>query len=332
MLLLIGLCWTLSHTLVYLFPHYYFSELAISFLPYSIVGHIVFFALLVKILIDKKWTQKIKKIAFLTLLLITALWVNDISKYRTIYTDETANISSEEEKVSFLYANIYYKNEQFSWLLSIIESNKPDIIMFVEYAKIHDKVLVSLLKKEYPYRNVYMGGKNFDGDVIYSRYPLSLVEHSVERWSRSFSHVKVKNLKKDLDLVLVHTSAPVSPIFFEMRTQQIQKLTTILKEYYAEESSLTDRNIIVLGDFNISPWSAWYHTLDQAMQWLWLYNNSTNLQKTQYNNILFPYTRCHEIVTVFCSQIDHIRSNSNSIVLKNIDIPWSDHNGFIGSI
>jgi endonuclease/exonuclease/phosphatase (EEP) superfamily protein YafD len=58
-----------------------------------------------------------------------------------------------------LYANIYYKNKDFSGLISTITQHQPDIVLLVEYAKIHDEVLAPLLKAEYPYVSRYVGGK-----------------------------------------------------------------------------------------------------------------------------------------------------------------------------
>jgi endonuclease/exonuclease/phosphatase (EEP) superfamily protein YafD len=58
-----------------------------------------------------------------------------------------------------LYANIYYKNKDFSGLVSTIENYQPDIVLLVEYAKIHDEVLTPLLKEKYPYVSRYVGGK-----------------------------------------------------------------------------------------------------------------------------------------------------------------------------
>jgi endonuclease/exonuclease/phosphatase (EEP) superfamily protein YafD len=68
----------------------------------------------------------------------------------------------------------------------------------------------------------------------------------------SFSHVTIKKEKKEFDIALVHTSAPVSPSFFNMREKQMDKLSEILQNYY---TTTTQKNIMVIGDFNVAPWS-----------------------------------------------------------------------------
>jgi endonuclease/exonuclease/phosphatase family metal-dependent hydrolase len=203
--------------------------------------------------------------------------------------------------------------------------------MFVEYAKIHDDALSDILDKEYPYKNRYVGGKHFDGDIILSRYPIKKIEHQVLPWSRSFTHVRLKKENVPLDIALIHTSAPVSSELFDQRNQQMDKLIEILWEYYTGNNNISDRNIIVLGDFNISPRSPYYTTFNTHAKNIWLYNISTNIHNTLYNEI-FPYTRCHSDLPIICSHIDHIRSNNTGLSLQHIQIPWSDHDGFIGSI
>jgi hypothetical protein len=41
----------------------------------------------------------------------------------------------------------------------MIQEQQPDIVLLVEYAKIHDEVLAPLLKVKYPYVSRYVGGK-----------------------------------------------------------------------------------------------------------------------------------------------------------------------------
>ena len=62
---------------------------------------------------------------------------------------------------------------------------------------------------------------------------------------------------------LVHTSSPVTDFDFQKRNQQ---LITIKKDYYTqhEQSRDKDSKIIMLGDFNVSPWSIFYKRFAQS--------------------------------------------------------------------
>ena len=47
---------------------------------------------------------------------------------------------------------------------------------------------------------------------------------------------------------------------------------------------------------------------------------TTNKSITTYDS-LFPYSRCHESLSIACSHIDHVRSNTKSVSLQKITIP-----------
>lgn len=323
------------HCFVRLFPHHYIAELIISFVPYSIVGHrvmTVFFALVVgRDIYNKKKIWKVGLMRVFISLIGFFFAVSTTIQYANMYQDTKNTIGyGTGQKLSFLYANIYYKNKNFSWLLSTIETHNPDIILLVEYAKKHDDALSTILKKEYPYRSRYVGGKHFDGDIIYSRYPLRKIDHEMPLWSRSFSHVQVQKLPNSqlLDIALVHTSAPISPLFWEMRDDQLDKLQDVLSQYYTGKNNLSDKDVVVLGDFNVSPRSPSYLSFSQNIKVLWLHNFSLDLAKTNYHN-LFPYTWCRPELPFVCSHIDHVWSDSASMRLQKIDIVGSDHDGFI---
>ena len=63
-------------------------------------------------------------------------------------------------------------------------------------------------------------------------------------------------------LYVVHTSAPVSVYNFEMRNHQLARLNTefTLHDKDREEDAL----LAMIGDFNITPWSAFYSPFEEA--------------------------------------------------------------------
>ncbi len=334
MLLLLSLFGIVLQSYIYLFRESYISELLISFLPYAIGINFLlsFFALY------KSISNFLKKKIFLTVVWcmtsIISFWFLISYLYPYIHTYTNIIPSNNQEQtltlsgwLSFLYANIYHKNKDFAGLLSTIQDHNPDIILLVEYAKIHDEYLSPLLKQKYPYVSRYVGGKWYDGDVIYSRYPLKKIKHEVYPWS--FSHVSIEYNNKNIDFALIHTSAPVSEHFFTMRNEQLANLSDLMSKYHFENPT---KNMILVGDFNLSPWSYYYTSFDITMRSLWLSNITTHLSTTHYDTTYFPYTRCHEQAPYLCSHIDHIRSNESNISLEKITIPWSDHDGFVGKI
>ncbi len=313
---------------MYIVPHAYMSELLLSFLPYGIGMSflIIIFAIINSIVKRKSlWICITRSIIAISYILSCIRYLSMyISTYYT-YTDEPK--TSLPSDISFLYSNIYYKNKSLSWLIQTIERERPDIILLVEYTKQHNEILAPLLRHDYPYVSRYIGGKWYDGDVIYSRYPLQKIQHDI--YPGSFSHISINNWWKEVDFALIHTSAPVSEHFFTMRNEQLNNLSMLMSEHYKNINP--NKNIILLGDFNITPRSYYYQEFSTQMDVIWLYNMSNNIIYTQYNNLI-PYTRCHEQAQYLCSHIDHIRSNNANISLEKINIPWSDHDGFVGKI
>lgn len=250
-----------------------------------------------------------------------------INQYNNIYINTHQETINKKTEISFFYSNIYYKNTNFSWLINTIEIHKPDIVMLVEYSKNHDEELTPILKKEYPYKSRYVGQKWYDGDIIFSKYPLKNIKHNV--YPGSFSHVNIEYKNKNYDFALIHTSAPVSEHFFKMRNTQLDELSNLLQEYYTTWKQ--DNPIFLLWDFNITPRSSYYTSFDTDMKKIWLDDITTDKSLTFYDTP-FPYSRCHASLSIACSHIDHVRSNTKSLSLQKITIPWSDHYGFIGNI
>lgn len=257
------------------------QELMISFLPYIIGVNIIIIATLIIVFI---YHNRRKYIFFIIAFGIIG-WLCYLQLSSTYYDKPKNQIYSES--LSLFYANIYYKNNLTDSLIKKINQLKPDIIMLVEYSKNHDQILTPILKKEYPYVSRYIGEKGYDGDIIFSKVPMKNIDHTIHPWS--FSHVSLLYNNKFIDIALVHTSAPVSKKFFNMRIHQLNELKTLIYDYYKDPEYRWDRDIIIAGDFNISPWSPYYRKqLQYPLESLWFENITTNLNKTSYRSDM-PY-------------------------------------------
>jgi endonuclease/exonuclease/phosphatase (EEP) superfamily protein YafD len=77
--------------------------------------------------------------------------------------------------------------------------------------------------------------------------------------------VSIKYNSKNIDFALIHTSAPVSQHFFNMRNQQLSDLSNLMTKYY---NTKKDQNIILVGDFNLTPRSHYYKSFATSMKLL----------------------------------------------------------------
>lgn len=308
-----------------IFPESYTTELIISFVPYIILTMTILSVVLVwMIFFVHLRSQKI----LITILALISLWLCAYRGQRAaqIY-HRWQPTSHSQNTLSILYSNIYYQNTNLSWIIDTIESHDPDVVLLVEYAKMHDTTLTPILRSSYPYTTRYIGSKWYDGDIIFSRYPFQKIPH--DDTPGSFSHISLDKDGTIIDLALVHTSAPVSTDFFMMRNTQLAELIDILHTHY--NYTTPPHPLMMIGDFNISPWSIYYQSLNTELQQLWLTNESTTISTTQYLQTTIPLTRCHDQLPFICSHIDHVWS-THPTHLQQIHITGSDHYGFVGEI
>ena len=75
-----------------------------------------------------------------------------------------------------------------------------------------------------------------------------------------------------------------------MRNEQLNELSNLMTQYY---NNKPQQKVVLLGDFNITPWSSYYKEFDKTMHTIGLDDITTKITATQYDS-LFPNTRCHQ--------------------------------------
>ena len=143
----------------------------------------------------------------------------------------------------------------------------------------------------------------------------------------------------------IHTASPVSKAFFEKRNQQLKQIKS---DFFTHHQSQRERNakIIMLGDFNTSPRSAYY--ADFAESFSGTLENITKTFPILFTRNLWEMLNVHKDFSFlplwirkawgyfpfFQSHIDHVFLSPNLKFknLKKIQIPGSDHSGFIFEI
>lgn len=103
-----------------------------------------------------------------------------------------------------------------------------------------------------------------------------------------------------------------------MRNNQLLELA---EDYQVNKSKMSgDERILILWDFNLSPWSVYYSQLVDFFDWMYdLTRDYTVLFTWAYRN--FPLISSH---------IDHIFVNDGAKVdsIKKVNLKKSDHMGF----
>lgn len=312
--------------LVYYLPTYYVSELSISFLPYSIVLNLLF--LIVLFLKFRKFKLKpwsIKKlftgIFILLHWFVFLIYSKEFNQFYNLKLDKPIWSNSW---LTMLYANIHKNNDDYTWIKHLIEKENPDLLMFVEFGENHYKNLKDFLQKRYPYINSTTWSKKFIGSMVFSKYPIENRADDFPQWNRRYAYFQLKLDKKDYYIYLVHTSSPDTYNHYLMRNEQLKVFVDNFILHQNKHRNNHD-NVMIIGDFNISPWSIFYKNFQD-----WLWSGFINLSKK--SPILF--SRYLYGLPIFWSHIDHawINFDVKKSYLKSVKINWSDHRGLLINI
>ncbi len=203
---------------------------------------------------------RLQYLLILTLLLIWVLWIKRyqyafvfflfavINFYETApyLVGSKSAFAAPGSKIRVLVSNVLTENRNYDKLEAYIQKSDPDIILLVEADAIWLENLQQL-GQEYPYRVSKFRDDNYS-ILLFSRMPLK--ESQVVRLSESgmpaiYASIRVSN--QQLSLLGVHLFPPYSECKSTIRNQE---LTVI-----AELANRSDNPFIVLGDFNITPWS-----------------------------------------------------------------------------
>ena len=290
--------------------------------------YIVFFALLVAgafvlLLIKNKWSKR--KYYLVLSLLFSVVFFLYAFQYNGFYTWEWFQSSVKTGTVwsnnwlDILYSNILYKTKNYDELNDWILSNDADLVMMVEFTEDFGQNMSDEVLQKYPYSARVEYSDKYYGNVVFSKYPIKNLTQEIDWWTWRYSYFSLNYGGKDYYIYLVHTAAPVSLKHFRMRNNQLSELIEDFNENSLKMSE-NDR-ILILWDFNLSPWSSYYSLLENWLTWM--------NDLTKKYTILFTWW--YRYFPLIASHIDHIFVNEWASVdsLEKINTPKSDHEWFI---
>ena len=157
-------------------------------------------------------------------------------------------------ELKLLHANVLSSNTEYDRLISLLDTEAPDLVMLQE---ISPDWLVALdeLRADYPYSYAEAREGNF-GIALFSRVPLKSVSHFD---SPPFGYPTiVASLDIDgqvLHFIGTHPMIPVRGTFYDARNEQLAGVARLLGKQ-AEPK-------ILVGDLNLSQWDVNYKHLEQ---------------------------------------------------------------------
>lgn len=240
-----------------------------------------------------------------------------------------------------MYANIYSKNEEYESLKNTIERGNPDIAIFVEFGEIHEEYLSTYLNNNLANINEYQRIRLAKGIMALTKNTIENIGVNNEELRREYGYFTTIKNQKPYYFYTIHTSSPISNYYFKLRNKQ---LTEVKQEIASKHQNLKD-NIIILGDFNTTPRSAYYKAFEKQFEGNLINITNNKPIKTwdfwemvKINDKKFwmlPKLRRNLLsyLPVYC-HIDQIFISKNVQIweVKKIHIDGSDHEGFIVEI
>lgn len=202
-----------------------------------------------------------------------------------------ASYTEEGNTFKVIQYNRKYRIENQEELLAFIKDEKPNVAFIQEATASHSEALKSILD-EYPYQ-IHEPRERAFGMVVISNLPL--ISHSVKNLERiAINNIRIKiEVQPDgLDPISIYGVHPPPPMSKNANLQRNSDLLTTENDVIADKNE----NIILLGDWNMAPFSPHFKSLIR----------NTDLKNQFTSPLMFPTWPSMFVLPVFQIPIDHI--------------------------
>lgn len=228
-----------------LFPEHYLRDLLINFLPYIVALHLPFFLLFLSLhLFSEQNKNSTRRFLFV---LIISIFLQGVSLLRPYFESPKSFASSTHESPKIISANVYKANTDYQATVDFIDNEDPDVFGLVELT---DGFVVPLrsLASRYPYHLSLPAPDGF-GIGLWSKTALINPQLETLPGNIPFIRAQVELSGNMVTIFLVHAMPPLTPKMFEERNQSLQRISSLIEGH---------EHTIVMGDFNLTPWSAYF--------------------------------------------------------------------------
>lgn len=332
--------------IIFFFRNRYIWELIISFLPYimwfiSLICIAWIFVIIRNVFFIDWWSFLNCKFWILFLIAFSVLWWLYAYEYFSFYNHNINQAINTEDSIKVMYANIYSRNEEYESLKNKIENEDPDIALFVEFWEIHEEYLLTYINENLKNIGEYERIRLAKGTMALTKLKIENIWINNEDLLREYWYFKTVKNKKPYYFYVIHTSSPISNYYFEVRNKQLEHVSKTVK---SNHKNLKD-NIIVLWDFNTTPWSAYYKSFEKWFNWklvnitrdrpiiTWDLWEMVKINDKRFWIIPEWIRNIISYIPLYC-HIDQIFVSKSIKVwdLRKIHIDWSDHYGFVVKI
>lgn len=160
----------------------------------------------------------------------------------------------EARRLRLLHANVLGGNRDYAALNSLVEAERPDILVLQEYTEAWE-ANVRGLRERYPYwKSAPRPGGS--GMALFSRYPLEAAEVlALDDSTHLAIYARVSVEGVPLSVLAIHPPTPMRPDKFANRNRQFQRAASIMREARGPK--------LLIGDLNTTMWSPYFRDLER---------------------------------------------------------------------
>lgn len=234
------------------FSGHFLRDLLINFLPYIVLLHIPLLFILFAITHHTEPAFQ-RKAKLIMVGIAISMVVQSVNIFTPSFSLETTRPTSEvQPPLKVLFSNVMKLNNDPTRLLDLIKKENPDIIGIAELTPIFANALIKI-KEQYSFQSVFPASHGF-GIGLFSK--IELFEPSIQKLSTDIPFIKsqVQWHDRSIYIFVVHLLPPVIQEWFDRRNTSLEELATFITN---------DQSAIVMGDFNLTPWSRFYQRFTQ---------------------------------------------------------------------
>lgn len=216
-----------------------------------------------------------------------------------------------EQSVKIASYNKLYTNRDYRAMEAVIKQENPDVLAIIELTKTDLDRLEILATYPYQLTNrpkIYGGQPVMDG--LFSKFPFSTAQANAVEQLPSITAVIDPDPERQGDefqAIVIHTAAPVTPTYFQDRSHQLANLKDYLNQTISSANSNQNQSrstvpIVLMGDFNLTPFSPVYREFTDSLPLV----NTANGQGLKYTWDISKYTKLPLTNLVITNHIDHI--------------------------
>ena len=293
----------------------WFGELFWSFFLHILLIYL-FYLVLVLVFISKKKLSLKNKPIIISVLIINFINLIFQSTLLINFSGPFKNLSPNDYSLKVMSVNVRFENENFAAINNLIKEENADVLILIElssqiYGKIKDTI-----NADYPYKSKTSSFYGYN--QIFSKFPV-IASADISASENNIGYLKAEIAAKDKTyrIYAAHANPPLTQESFAFRNQYLQ---TLARDINQELSG----NLIVAGDFNVSPWSYYYQQFLKDTDFkIHNFSLSKGIILTWYFD-----------PPVLASHLDYIFLGQNIVDLdfKTRSLEGSDHNALIATL